>query len=52
MNDPATAEVWKTVFSQVFGGMAQGCDGPEGRYPCQSFTDTLRSLLSVGFEQA
>ncbi len=24
MNDPATAEVWKTVFGKDFGGMAQG----------------------------
>jgi hypothetical protein len=27
-------------------------DGPEGPYPCQSFTGTLRSLLAVGFELA
>jgi hypothetical protein len=26
--------------------------GPEGRYPCQSFTGALRSLLAVGFELA
>ncbi len=26
MNNPATAEVWQTAFSQDFGGMAQGCD--------------------------
>jgi hypothetical protein len=25
-------------------------DGPEGRYPCQSFTGALQSLLAVGFE--
>ncbi len=24
MNDPATAEVWQTVFGKDFGGMAQG----------------------------
>jgi hypothetical protein len=33
------------VFESVF-------DGPKGRYPCQSFTGTLRSLLVVGFELA
>ncbi len=27
-------------------------DGPEGRYPCQSLTGALRSLLPVGFELA
>jgi hypothetical protein len=26
LNNPATAEVWQTAFSQDFGGMAQGCD--------------------------
>jgi hypothetical protein len=26
--------------------------GPEGRYPCQSFTGALQSLLAVGFELA
>jgi hypothetical protein len=25
-------------------------DGPKGRYPCQSLTGALQSLLSVGFE--
>ena len=29
---------------------ASNYDGPEGRYPCQSFTGTLWSLLAVGFE--
>jgi hypothetical protein len=27
-------------------------DGPEGCYPCQSFTGALWSLLAVGFELA
>ncbi len=27
-------------------------DGPEGHYPCQSFTGALWSLLAVGFELA
>ncbi len=27
-------------------------NGPEGRYPCQSFTGALWSLLAVGFELA
>ncbi len=26
MHDPATAEVWQTVFEKDFGGMAQGDD--------------------------
>ena len=26
MHDPATAEVWQTVFGKDFGGMAQGND--------------------------
>jgi hypothetical protein len=27
-------------------------NGPKGRYPCQSFTGALQSLLAVGFELA
>jgi hypothetical protein len=26
MNDPATAEIWQTIFGKDFGGMAQGCN--------------------------
>jgi hypothetical protein len=26
MHNPATAEVWQTVFGKDFGGMAQGCN--------------------------
>jgi hypothetical protein len=26
MHDPATAEIWQTVFGKDFGGMAQGCN--------------------------
>ena len=34
MHDPATAEVWQTVFGKDFGGMAQGDDktGQKGTY--------------------
>ncbi len=36
MNNPATAEVWQTGFSQDFGGMAQGCDKT-----CQKGTNAM-----------
>ncbi len=42
----------KSVGNLIPGSYWEDLDGPEGRYPCQSFTGTLRSLLVVELELA
>jgi hypothetical protein len=34
MNNPATAEIWQTVFGKDFGGMAQGRNKTRQKVKC------------------
>ncbi len=50
MHDPATAEIWQTVFGKDFGEMAQGCNktGQKGTNPMFVMThDEIRHALAA-----
>jgi hypothetical protein len=51
MNNPATTEIWQTVFGKDFGGMAQGCNktGQKGTNAMFVMTcDEIAHALAVG----